>query len=172
MANLTPGVNEDSSGNFTFSGQLPTATSFSIDGISTQLPRYGGPTKELFPSVEGISEFRVNTRGNSAEFSQPTDLTVTTKSGTNEFHGGAYWYLMRKDMNSADQISGEVPIGDANTFGVSFGGPVSIPKVYDGKDKTFFFFDYEGVRSGPDFVDFDEYSASGMAQLAIFPALA
>ncbi|MGA2436189.1 MAG: TonB-dependent receptor, partial [Bryobacteraceae bacterium] len=146
VAELTPGVNEDSSGNFTFSGQLPTATSFSIDGISTQLPRYGGPTKELFPSVEGISEFRVNTAGNSAEFSQPTDLTVTTKSGTNEFHGGAYWYLMRKDMNSADQISGFVPIGDANTFGVSFGGPVSIPKVYNGKDKTFFFFDYEGVR--------------------------
>ncbi len=146
VANLTPGVNEDSSGNFTFSGQLPTATSFSIDGISTQLPRYGGPTKELFPSVEGISEFRVNAAGNSAEFSQPTDLTVTTKSGTNDFHGGSYWYLMRKDMNSADQISGLVPIGNANTFGVSFGGPVSIPKVYNGKDKTFFFFDYEGVR--------------------------
>ena len=145
-ATLAPGVKEDRSGNFTFSGQLPTATSFSIDGISTQTPRYGGPTKELFPSVEGISEFRVNTAANSAEFSQPTDLTVVSRGGTNEFHGGAYWYLMRKDFNSPDQISGNTPIGDANTFGVSIGGPIEIPKVYNGKNRTFFYFDYEGIR--------------------------
>jgi hypothetical protein len=125
---------------------LPTATSFSIDGISTQTPRYGGPTKELFPSVEGISEFRVNTAANSAEFSQPTDLTVTSRSGTNEFHGGGYWYLMRKALNAPDQISGNTPIGDANTFGVSIGGPVTVPKLYNGKDRTFFYFDYEGIR--------------------------
>ena len=146
VANLAPGVQSDSGGNITIAGQLPTATSFSLDGISTQLPRYGGPTRDLFPSVEGISEFRVNTAGNSAEFSQPTDLTVISRSGTNLFHGGGYWYMQRKDLNSADQISQVVPTGDANTYGLSFGGPVSIPHVYNGKDKTFFFFDYEGVR--------------------------
>lgn len=146
VADLTPGVNEDGNGNFTFSGQLPTATSFSIDGISTQLPRYGGPTKELFPSVEGISEFRVNTAANSAEYSQATDLTVITRSGTNEFHGGGFWYLMRKDFNSQDQISGNIPIGNANTFGGSLGGPLLIPKLYNGKNRTFFYFDYEGIR--------------------------
>ncbi len=145
-ASLTPGVHEDTNGNFTFSGQLPTATSFSIDGISTQSSRYGGPTKELFPSVEGISEFRVNTAANTAEYSQPTDVTVVSRSGSNEFHGGGFWYLMRKSFNSADQISGNIPIGNANTFGGSLGGPVLIPKVYDGKNRTFFYFDYEGVR--------------------------
>ena len=67
-ATLTPGVQEDPGGNLTFSGQLPTATSFTLDGISIQLTRYGGPTKDLFPSVEGISEFRVNTAGNGAEY--------------------------------------------------------------------------------------------------------
>jgi hypothetical protein len=146
VADLTPGVKEDGNGNFSFSGQLPTATSFSIDGISTQMPRYGGPTKELFPSVEGISEFRVNTAANSAEYSQPTDLTVISRGGTNEFHGGGFWYLMRKDFNSPDQISGIIPIGDANTFGGSIGGPLSIPKLYNGKNRTFFYFDYEGIR--------------------------
>jgi Carboxypeptidase regulatory-like domain len=146
IANLAPGVQSDTSGNITIAGQLPTATSFSVDGVSTQLPRYGGPTRDLFPSVEGISEFRVNTAGNSAEFSQPTDLTVISRSGTNQFHGGGYWYLQRKDFNSADQISRVIPTGDANTFGASLGGPVSIPHVYNGRDKTFFFFDYEGVR--------------------------
>ncbi|MGO9093966.1 MAG: carboxypeptidase regulatory-like domain-containing protein [Bryobacteraceae bacterium] len=146
VADLTPGVKEDANGNFSFSGQLPTATSFSIDGISTQMPRYGGPTKELFPSVEGISEFRVNTAANSAEYSQPTDLTVISRGGTNGFHGGGFWYLMRKDFNSPDQISGIIPIGNANTFGGSIGGPVSIPKLYNGKNRTFFYFDYEGIR--------------------------
>lgn len=146
VADLAPGVETDSGGNITIAGQLPTATSFSLDGISTQLPRYGGPTHDLFPSVEGIAEFRVNTAANSAEFSQATDITVISKSGSNEFHGGAFWYLQRQDMNSADPISGIIPTGDANTFGMSIGGPVQLPHVYDGKNKTFFYFDYEGVR--------------------------
>jgi len=145
-AALAPGANVDSGGNITVSGQLPTATSFSLDGISTQLPRFGGPSRDLFPSVEGISEFRVNTASNSAEYSQPTDLTVISKSGSNDFHGGAYWYFQRQDFNQKDQIAGNVPTGDANDFGVSFGGPVLFPHVYNGKNRTFFFFDYEGVR--------------------------
>jgi hypothetical protein len=145
-AALSPGANIDSGGNITISGQLPTATSFSLDGISTQLPRFGGPSRDLFPSVEGIAEFRVNTASNSAEYSQPTDLTVISRSGTNDFHGGAFWYFQREDFNSKDQIAGNVPTGDANTFGTSFAGPLLIPHVYDGKNRTFFYFDYEGIR--------------------------
>jgi hypothetical protein len=146
VAPLAPGVQSDRAGNITFSGQLPTATSFSLDGISTQLPRYGGPTKDLFPSVEGIAEFRVNTAANSAEYSQVTDLTVISRSGTNEFHGGGYWYFQRQDLDSKDQISGIIPNGDADDFGTYIGGPILIPNVYNGKDRTFFYFDYEGIR--------------------------
>jgi len=146
VAALAPNVQTDSGGDLTIAGQLPTATSFSLDGVSTQLPRYGGPTHDLFPSVEAIAEFRVDTAANSAEFSQASDIMVISKSGTNEFHGGVFWYFQRQDLNSADPISGIVPEGDANTFGMSIGGPVSVPHVYDGKNKTFFFFDYEGVR--------------------------
>jgi hypothetical protein len=146
VANLAPGVQSDSGGNITVAGQLPTATSFSLDGVSTQLPRYGGPTRDLFPSVEGIAEFRVNTAANSAEFSQATDMTVISKSGTNLFHGGGYWYGQRQSYNAADQISKIIPTGDADDYGLSLGGPVTIPHFYNGKDKTFFFFDYEGVR--------------------------
>jgi hypothetical protein len=138
-ATLTAGVHEDPSGNLTFSGQLPTATSFSLDGTSVQLVRYGGPTRDLFPSVEGISEFRVNTSGNSAEFAQPTDLTVVSRSGTNQFHGSAFWFLQRKDWNAMDGIANYNPSLNANTYGGSIGGPII-------KDKTFFYFDYEGVR--------------------------
>jgi hypothetical protein len=95
VANLAPNVQSDTSGNLTISGQLPTATSFSLDGISTTLPRYGGPTRDLFPSVEGISEFKLNGAGNDAEFSQPTDLTVISRSGTNDFHGGGNKFSCR-----------------------------------------------------------------------------
>ena len=146
VANLAPNVQSDASGNITIAGGLPTATSFSIDGISTQLPRYGGPTKDLFPSVEGISEFRVNSAGNDAQYAQPTDLTVISRNGTNQIKGSAYWYLQRKNFNAADGISHQVLNGDADTFGVSIGGPVVIPKLYNGKNKSFFYFDYEGIR--------------------------
>jgi hypothetical protein len=146
VSNLAPLVQSDNSGNITVGGQLPTATSFSVDGISTQLPRYGGPNKDLYPSVESFAEFRVNTVGNNAEFAQPTDITVITRGGTNDFHGAGYWFFQRQDMNSEDQISHIVPNGDADTFGAVLSGPITIPGVYKGKDKTFFYFDYEGIR--------------------------
>jgi len=138
-AALTPGVNQDQGGNLTFSGQLPTATSFSLDGIAIQDVRYGGPSTNLFPSVEGIAEFRVNTAGNSAEFAQPTDLTVVSKGGTNEFHGSGFWYFTRADWNATDGIGKFNPTLNANTGGGSIGGPII-------KNKLLFYFDYEGVR--------------------------
>jgi len=140
---LTAGVNEDPSGNLTFSGQLPTATSFTLDGTSVQMVRLGGPTRDLFPSVEGIAEFRVNTAGNDAEYAQPTDLTVVTKSGSNQLHGSAFWFFQRKGWNSIDPIANYNPSLNANTYGGSIGGPII-------KDKTFFYFDYEGVRLAQD----------------------
>ena len=146
VSNLAPLVQSDSYGSITVGGQLPTATSFSVDGISTQLPRYGGPNKDLYPSVESFAEFRVNTVGNNAEFAQPTDITVITRGGSNDFHGAGYWYFQRQGMNSADQISGVVPSGDADTFGAVLSGPVTIPGLYKGKDKTFFYAVYEGLR--------------------------
>ena len=87
----------------------------------------------------GITLFRVNTASNSAEFAQPTDLTVVTKSGSNQFHGSAFWYLQRKDWNAMDPIAQYNPSLNANTAGASIGGPIY-------KDHAFFYFDYEGVR--------------------------
>ncbi len=142
-ATLTASVNQDPGGNLTFAGQLPTATSFSVDGISIQNVRYGGPSTNLLPSVEGISEFRVNTSGNSAEFAQPTDLTVVTRGGTNNFHGSGFWYFTNKNWNSADTIAQFNPTLSANTFGTSVSGPIA-------KDKLLFYFDYEGVRLDQD----------------------
>jgi len=142
-ATVSPGVSQDQGGNLTFSGQLPTATSFSLDGISIQSVRQGGPSSNLFPSVEGIAEFRVNTAGNSAEFAQPTDLTVVTRGGTNQFHGSGFWYFTNKNWNATDGIGLFNPTLSANTFGGSVDGPII-------KNKLLFYFDYEGVRLDQD----------------------
>ncbi|MGA3081812.1 MAG: carboxypeptidase-like regulatory domain-containing protein [Terracidiphilus sp.] len=142
-AAVSPGVSQDPGGNLTFAGQLPTATSFSLDGISIQDVRQGGPSTNLFPSVEGIAEFRVNTAGNSAEFAQPTDLTVVTRGGTNQFHGSGFWYFTNKNWNATDGIGLFNPTLSANTFGGSVDGPII-------KNKLLFYFDYEGVRLDQD----------------------
>ncbi len=142
---LSPGVQTDQAGTYSLSGGLPNSTSFSIDGISTQQVRSGGPSRDLFPSVETIAEFRVNTAGNSAEYSQPTDLTVISKSGTNQFHGSGFWYFQRDSLNARDTFAASKPKVQADDYGVNIGGPLI-------RNKTFFIFTYEGVRRPQDFL--------------------
>ncbi len=139
VANLTPGVQPDRGGNISVAGGLPYFTSFSIDGITTANVRFNGPNRDLFPSVEATSEFKVNTANNNAEFGQVSDITVTSKSGTNNFHGGVYWFHQNSALNAKDPFALTKPKLVANDLGTYVGGPIW-------KDKTFFFFDYEGTR--------------------------
>ncbi len=145
-APLIPQVQTDQSGNYSIAGSLPNMTSFSLDGISTQSVRNGGPNQDLFPSVESIGEFKVNTGSNDAEFGQVSDVTVTSKSGGNDLHGSIFYFTQNAAFNAADPFAHRVLPVIANDFGVTLGGPISVPKVYDGKDKSFFFFTYEGTR--------------------------
>lgn len=146
VANLAPQVQPDQQGNISIGGGLPNETSFSLDGISTQNVRNGGPNRDLFPSVESIAEFKVNTGSNNAEFGQVSDLTVISKQGTNQYHGALFYFTQNAAFNAADPFVGKVLPVVANDFGGTLGGPVSIPRLYNGKDKTFFFVTYEGVR--------------------------
>lgn len=146
VAVLTPGVQQDRAGNISVAGGLPYFTSFSIDGVSTTNVRSNGPNRDLFPSIEGISEFKVNTANNNAEFGQPTDLTVTTRSGTSNYHGAIYDFYQNSALNAANGITHKKNFLIGNTFGGYFGGPLSVPKLFDSKNRTFFYFDYEGTR--------------------------
>jgi hypothetical protein len=146
VANLAPTVQSDPSGNISIAGGLPNMTAFSVDGISTQSVRQGGPDSDIYPSVESIGEFKVNTGSNNAEFGQASDITVTSKAGTNDFHGSVFYFTQNSAFNAADPIQHAVLPVIANDFGVTLGGPVSIPHVYNGKDRTFFYFTYEGDR--------------------------
>ncbi len=146
VATLTPGVQTDPSGNISVAGGFPYTTSYSIDGISTVNARFNGPSANLFPSVEAISEFKVNSANNDAEFGQPSDITVTTKSGTNTFHGGVYEFFANRVLNASNPLTRQKGKLTANDFGGYLGGPLSVPHLFNSKGKTFFFGDYEGTR--------------------------
>src|SRR5215510_10365618 len=153
VATLGPGVQQDRGGNVSVAGGQPYTTSFSLDGVSTQSVRSGGPVRDLFPSVEGIAEFKVSSINNNAEFGQVSDLTVISKSGSNDFHGAAFWYHQISALNASNPFGVVGSDGKrvkapehTNTFGGVLSGPLTIPKLYKANNRTFFFFDYEGVR--------------------------
>src|SRR5689334_1096503 len=105
----------------------------------------------LRPAVEAVREFKIQTNLYSADIGRNSGavVDVITKSGTNQLHGSLFEFLRNSAMDARNFFS---PKGTAfpsfrlNQYGGSFGGPVLLPKVYSGKDKTFFFVDYEGYR--------------------------
>ena len=146
VATLAQGVQQDRTGAISMAGALPFMTSFSVDGISSQRIRFGGPSRELFPSVESIEEFKVTTAGNNAEFMQETDLTTVTKSGSNQLHGTGFWFFQDSAMTASTRFTPTDAAGRpvkpevrTNSFGGSAGGPVV-------RSRAFFFATYEGVR--------------------------
>jgi hypothetical protein len=138
-----PGVQADNSGYLTIQGALPNQSESTIDGISAQNVRDNRPLQEIFPSVENIAEMKVQGIGNNAEYGAAGDITTITKSGTNAFHGTAAAYFQNAALDANTWGSQTKPEKEVNNFSFSAGGPVMIPKIYKGKDKTFFFGDYE-----------------------------
>jgi hypothetical protein len=143
---LSPNVQQDSSGNIALGGASSSMVNFSVDGVSTSNVRQNGALQDAYPSQEGISEVKVTSFNNSAEFSQVGDVTFTTKNGTSKPHGSLFEYLQNDALDADPYGFSQKAPKHFNTFGGSLGGPVAIPKIYNGKDKTFFFFDYEGNR--------------------------
>jgi hypothetical protein len=141
-----PGVLIDNSGNLSVAGSKPAMLSVSIDGISSMSPRSYVPIAELFPSFNAIAEIRVSEVNNSAEFGGISDITTISRGGSNDLHGGLF------ENNQAAAYDARSPFVAAkaklvmNDFGVFGGGPVSIPKLYNGHNRTFFFGSYEGLR--------------------------
>ncbi|MCU1259368.1 MAG: hypothetical protein JWO80_2253, partial [Bryobacterales bacterium] len=141
-----PGVQQDSGGNMSIGGGTPSQIQFSVDGASTVNVRQNGALGNMNPSSELISELKVTQFNNNAEFSQLADVTIITKSGTNGLHGSAFEYLQNSALDATTWNFDTKAHKAYNTFGGSLSGPVEIPHLYKGKDKTFFFADYEGNR--------------------------
>ncbi len=154
-----PGVQPDTAGyppapsthpvpsvRFSIQGGLPSQTETTVDGISAQNQTSNNAQSDAFPSAESIAEIRVDGVNNNAEYGQPGEITTITKSGTNVVHGSVYEYLQNQALDATPWGTTQKPHKVANDFGASAGGPVVIPHLYNGRDKTFFFGAYEGLR--------------------------
>jgi carboxypeptidase family protein len=148
MTTLTtqPGVQTDQSGNISVGGTTPSMLSMTLDGLSTMGTRAGAPLTELFPSFNGIEEIRVSEFNNSAEYGGISDIATVSKSGSNTYHGGFYDNWQNRDITAKNTFSLVKPALNMNDFGAYAGGPLSIPRLYNGHDRTFFFGSYEGLR--------------------------
>jgi len=152
-----PGVTGDGSGSITVQGAGTNQVEYSMDGISTTNIRFAGPQTEMFPSAESIAEMKVQGSGGGAEYGNPADITTTSKSGTNVFHGSAFEYFQNKALDATRFTVPQVvkPAKSANDFGGSFGGPLW------GK-RTFFFGDYEAMRFRTQTVQFNTVPSQAM----------
>lgn len=132
-------------------GGQTRAWNATMDGTSIGTNRAADATEISYnaPSLEAITEFSVDTNGFKAEYGQAGGgvMTFVSKSGTNEYHGNAYEFLRNDKMDARGFFAPKRAIYKQNDFGATFGGPIRIPKLYDGRNKTFFFAAFEGFRN-------------------------
>ena len=123
-----------------------------IDNNSDTVDFLNGTNYVVLPPVDAIQEFKVQTSDFSAEFgrSGAAVLNATIKSGTNSFHGDVWEFFRNDKLDAADffENAHSIQKGELrqNQFGFTAGGPVVIPKLFNGRNKVFFFGDYEGLR--------------------------
>jgi hypothetical protein len=137
---------------YTISGESTTSMSYLVDGVEDRFNF--DMVAAWLPSLDSIQEFKLQRNAFSAEFGgAPAIVNVATKSGTNRLHGSLFEYV-RNNIFDASQIQDPIVNGKRqispyrqNQFGVSLGGPLVLPKIYNGKNRTFWFFDYESFRS-------------------------
>lgn len=148
LFDLTPGV--EGGGNARVNGMKVGSMGIQLDGISER-DRFGGGMVREQPDIQDVQEFSIDTSGSDAKYDSPSTVILKTRGGTNQLHGEVFethrnntgGLLARVRQQAGDE---PFPKDIRNEFGGNAGGPVIIPKVYNGKDKTFWFFSYEGLR--------------------------
>ena len=119
-----------------------------VDGASIQNTNVSGDFRNIPMPQEAVQEFKVETGNFAAEFGRTGGgiVSFTTRAGTNGIHGSLFEYLRNDAFDARGFYADSVPKLRQNEFGATVGGPVWIPKVYNGKDKTFWFFYIDGFR--------------------------
>ena len=156
---LLPGVTAFAAGaGFTFQVNGLGVETMRIEGQDASSRIFGTAIYQQMaqPSADSIQEMAFETSNYAAEYGQASSVVInmTMKSGTNQWHGSGYDYMVNEDLDAgvAFSISGGAGGGDGgklrprqrrNDFGGTLGGPVYIPKIYNGHDRTFFFWNYE-----------------------------
>ncbi len=143
-------TSESRTNTFRINGAKGATTDILIDGAANTTAYYnqaGG-----IPGVDSVSEFRVYTDAYAPEFGRSSGGIVTygLRSGSDQLHGSAFEYYRSSSFDAngfnANQAGQSIPGFTRNQFGATLGGPVLLPKLYDGHGKTFFFVSYEGLR--------------------------
>ena len=156
LASMTPEAkNLGGDNGYMLGGGQAASYGTNLDGVSANTTRALSKSwvATNSPSLEALTEFSVDTNGFKAEYGHAGGgvMNFVSKSGTNEFHGSAYEFLRNNAFDANNFFNNragiKIPVYKQNDFGASFGGPVWIPKIYKGKDKTFFFFSYEAFRN-------------------------
>jgi hypothetical protein len=154
-AGLTSGTTYPGVVAVSVNGNRGNSTNYVLDGGQNNDHYTNAPNP--MPNPDALQEFSVQTNNFSAEFGRNSGgiVNAVTKSGTNEFHATAFWYLRNNNLNAANFFAPPKPGSPGqkqddglkrNQFGITTGGPVTLPKLYNGRDKTFFFFSYQGTR--------------------------
>jgi hypothetical protein len=141
-------------GGFSSGGMRDTQNNFILDGVDNNPIELAGAQRRsemVQPSIDAIQEFKVQTNAYSAEYGRAMGavVNVSTKGGTNDLHGSAFEFVRNEKLdakNFFDPPDRPKPPFKRNQYGFSVGGPVWIPKVFNGKNKVFFFGDYEGTK--------------------------
>ena len=156
LAALTPEAKNIGGDNgFALGGGQAAGYGTSLDGVSANTSRALSQSWVAVnaPSIEAVTEFTVDTNGFKAEFGQAAGgvMSFASKSGTNDYHGTAYEFLRNQAFDANNFFNNgrgiKRPIYKQNDFGASFGGHAWIPKIYNGKNKTFFFASWEAFRN-------------------------
>jgi len=151
LALITPEANQPNDDNFNVGGGQGGAFGATLDGVSILTGRFNSVqwTNVNTPSVDAITEFAVETNGFKAEFGrgQGGMITFSSKSGTNDLHGSAYEFLRNDVLDARRFFENQKGKYKQHDFGWSVGGPVWIPKIYDGRNRTFFFVAGEWFRN-------------------------
>ena len=149
QANKTRGVDDDKA--FNIGGGQAGGYGATLDGVTILTGRFNSIEWAAVntPSVDALTEFSVETNGFKAEYgrAQGGIITFASKSGTNEFHGTAYEFLRNNYFDSRRFFEAQKGTYKQHDFGWSAGGPVVLPKLYDGRSKTFFFASMEWFRN-------------------------
>ena len=151
LALITPQANQPGDDSFNVGGGQAGGFGATLDGITVLTGRFNSVqwTNVNTPSVDAITEFAVETNGFKAEFGrgQGGMITFSSKSGTNELHGTVYEFLRNDALDARRFFEARKGKYKQHDFGWSVGGPVYLPKIYDGRNRTFFFAAGEWFRN-------------------------
>jgi hypothetical protein len=151
--NLLPGAGEVQNpgsffGTVRVNGVPGGTQSVRIEGQDATETAWSAAYNMSMPGMDSLEETAIQTSNYSAEFGQAGAgiYNMTMRSGTNRIHGSAYEYLRNDDLDAAQPFNHIVPVDKQHDYGFTIGGPIYIPHVYNGRDKSFFFFSFEQNR--------------------------